>query len=261
MAESTLTLTLGDLRTDVAHYLGYNTTFASNNASQQADITRAIKAGIRKFVVPVFSGGRSHSWSFLSPTATLALTASDSQYDLPDNFGSMEGEFSYATTDNRSGRIQMVGEGMIRKLYEGTSSTSGPPQFAAIRVLSTAVTTESSRYEVIFFPTPDASYTLSYKYYVQIDMVSDTANYPVGGMESAECLRAACMAAAEEQKNDGSSDWTQRFTALLEACLFRDKQKERDYFGYMGDRSDSMGYPRDPNDNMPVVATYNGVEY
>lgn len=251
MAESTLSLTLSDLRSEVGFYLGYGRTYGSMSAAQAANVDAVVKSGQRRFYF-------AHEWSFLKPTATLALTSSDYDYDLPDSFGDIEGDMTFATTDYKRGPVKRVGEGQIRALREASTS-SGPPQYFALRVKDTTLATESSRYEVIFWPTPDTTYTMSYRGAVNIDALATTTHYPLGGAQHAETARAAVMAAAEESLNDGQQNWQQKFAALLAQSMRIDARKDREYFGYMADRSDMQIMNR--KENFDSVAQYNGVSY
>lgn len=73
MSESTLSITYTELKQAVAHYLGYGRVESAWSASQIADITAAIRSGLRQFYFPpkIFEERQSHKWSFLTPVTTL----------------------------------------------------------------------------------------------------------------------------------------------------------------------------------------------
>jgi hypothetical protein len=77
MAESTLSITYAELKQDVAHYLGHGRVESAWSDPQVADITAAIRAGLRQFYFPpkIFENKMSHKWTFLTPVSTLDLIA------------------------------------------------------------------------------------------------------------------------------------------------------------------------------------------
>lgn len=163
MAEATGTLTYWDLIEDVRDFLGYDSALGGDDLAR---VRRLIESGYRMFLnpPPIPPSKYGYAWSFLSPATTLAVVADDYAYDLPDDFGAMEGVFTYATGIT-SVQFSMVGEGRIRALRAGSDSSSSPHMFA-IRPKVT-VAGSSTRWEVILWPTPQTTYTLHYRYRVQ----------------------------------------------------------------------------------------------
>ncbi len=96
-------------------------------------------------------------WSFLSPLASVSLANGTSAYDLPADFASVVGDFSSGTK-----RIPIVDESHLRQLASSTP-LSGSPQYAAIRPKS-STGAASHRWEVLFYPTPNGSANLGYRY-------------------------------------------------------------------------------------------------
>ena len=52
------------------------------------------------------------------------------------------------------------------------------------------------------WPTPDSTYTLSYRYKALVAKLTSAAPYPLGGQAHAQTIEAACLAIAEERLND-----------------------------------------------------------
>lgn len=78
MAESSLSLTVDNLRKQVAREMGMglNITWASLPTDDAAYVTDIIASGLRQFYTPATLGERyGHSWSFLRPATTLTTSA------------------------------------------------------------------------------------------------------------------------------------------------------------------------------------------
>lgn len=259
MAESTLSLTRTQLRSHIGFYLGYGTNSANWTSDQASNIDYALDAGTRRFYFPFFNGD-SHEWSFLKINGTVATTASDYDYDFTEQFGGIEGWLTYSITDNTGGPVEVVPELYIRQLRENSGGTTGRPRYAAIRAKAPALTSTGQIYEIIFWPTPDAVYTLTYRGTVNPDAMSASLIYPYGGMQHAETLRECCLWAAEEFFNDQADGVHKRAAQeRLAASVQRDRIAfQPENFGYNGDRSDG--------DNMPPPhyannITRNGISY
>lgn len=345
MAESTLTLTYTQLKTDVAHYLHLSRTVSTWSADDILTIDAIIKSGLRQFYFPPpVNNQRPHEWSFLTPvttidtiapysTGTIAITTStttvtlttgvwptwtathgslvidtveyvidtrtddthleltatytgdtltaseytlkhDGNYDLPDDFGGIQGDLVIESVNYRP-KIVLVGEGRIRSLRQTspqnvTTSSTTTPYYAAVRP-KVQDTTGGQRFEIMFFPLPNDVYTISYPMRVLPQMlVTTTVEYPYGGTSHAETIRAACIAAAEEQENGNRLgggpvyDKKNLFMERLAASIALDDQMNGiDFYGYNGDNSDARH--RDSYNNNDRrrncdhgLVTYNG---
>lgn len=224
MAESTLSIHVGEIRTEVSDFLGLGRTFSSLTADDQNRVNRIIEVGLRQFYFPPALPGRAvnHEWSFLKPTTTLTLSAphstgtasvtedsttvtfssatlpswvasgvfktststtyeistrdSSSQitlataytdstdatatyeifqesYDLPDNFGSLDGMMTYQPGVS-SREILQTGEGVIRNLRMKHNGLTGRPERAAVRPSRTAPGVAGQRFVLELWPTP-----------------------------------------------------------------------------------------------------------
>ncbi len=218
------------------------------------------------------------AWTEDTETAAEYTLKHNGNYDLPDDFGGMEGNL-VIESENYKPNIIIIGEGRIRSLRQqspqnvGSGSTT-TPYYAAIRPKEHTTTTVGQRFEIMLFPLPSTVLTISYVKRILPEMlVTTTIEYPYGGMEHAETLRAACVAAAEEQENgnrmDGSAvfDKKKLFGERLAASIALDKRKNNvDYFGYNTDHSDQKHkagrYGDHRNDRRGhcdnTLVTYNG---
>jgi len=234
MAESTLSLTYTDLQTAVGQFLGWGRDSTLWTTDRTAVIDECIQEGYRRFLHPK----TGYRWRFLRPTTTIATVASDYDQDLPDDFGGIHGTFSYSSSDSTSHVIEVVSEEQIRLMRQGVTSTTGKPRYAAIRPKATDPT-GGQRFEVLWFPTPDAAYTLTYSIDENMDKLSSTNLYPLGGMKHSSTLRAICLAVAEETMDDNIGVKAQIADSLLAASIAIDAKDGPQTLGYNGDHSSS----------------------
>jgi hypothetical protein len=257
VAESSLSQGLPDFEAEVGHFLGYTRTSANWSAAEHTEIEQIIHRGYRQFLFPPPLNGKVHEWTFLKPTTTLSTTASDYDYDLPDNFGTLLSNFTFAV-DTGWMSVVSVGEAKIREMRQ-MGSQSGRPQFCAVRPSSTAPTTTGQRFEVIFYPTPDATYVLTYRYMIQAESMYDsTRPYPYGGTAHCDTILESCLALAEQRNDDEMGIHTKKFYERLGASIEYDKRQSPDYYGVNTDKSGSRAkFPRSRIDSV----TFGGTQY
>lgn len=289
MAESTLSLTLADLKTEVCQFLGF-AAYASCTSGEKAVVDKLIKIGLRTFYRPA----TPHKWSFLkprvelvawatttgtvtgapsyaSPVSTVDVTAaafhasmiggsfvfdtsgtgypivtvatttqitvtgdasgeaaddtftitSDGTVRLPDAFGGIIGPLFFEQSAGYYHPIEIVSASQIAQRRQ-QSMTTGRPQFATI----TPVTFDPAigqRFDLLVWPAPNTDYTLVFRYNVRPDVIPADTSYPYGGMDHAETIREACLAAAEETMNDEPGVHVARYTERLVASIAFDR--------------------------------------
>ena len=220
MAESTLTYTLSDFQRAVGHHLGY--TRSNWSAEQRDDIDECVKAGEHNFYhPPAPEGEQPYVWSFLRPRTLITTVSGTSTYDLPDNFARMREGFTHVDTTVTDTHVQVVPEETIRSLQYADDKDDAPV-YAAIRQ-KTFDATAGLRYEVVFYPTPDEIFTLYYRPEIHPDAMTSTNIYPMGGMAHSATLMEACLADAEQYKDDVQGAHTERFRELLRSSIEYDK--------------------------------------
>lgn len=182
----------------------------------------SIKKGLSDFYTPIpaIEGEQPHIWSFLMPTATLTLAQDDYDIDLPADFSHILGEFTYQDGEGKR-KLTRVHESTIRA-KRGNSSAAGPPQMVAVDE-KTFVATTGQRWQALFWPTPDAAYSLEYTYLVEPNHLDPTNLYPYGGGAHASTILSACMAALEiltdDQPGPYAADFSQRLAASVQLDL------------------------------------------
>ncbi len=256
----------------VGYYLGYWSSadgWTISTASQHAEIGSIITRGLHRFYLPPPIRPRryGHRWSFLRPQTTLTMVADTSEYDLPSDFAGLESRISFASGQTVLYEpIQQVSEFQVRqRLSEYTGS--GRPYLFAIRPKTVSYST-GTRWEALFYPTPDSAYSLEYRYRVGVEAISAANPYPPGGTEHAATITEACLAEAEVTVNDTAKTpkavHESRFKELLRASISHDQLLSTPpHLGYNVDRSDIPGrfWGHNWHELDQNFITHNGVSY
>lgn len=212
-----------DFRSELARYLGYGGDSTQWTDDEKEEMNRDIQEAYRWILYPhsVLGDRTSHVWSFLEVNATLSLSSGDYDYTLPADFGSFVGQHMFWSAGESYERPYRTNETTIisRRMF---SNLSARPECFAIRWRS-QVARHSQRQEVIFYPTPDTSYTLLYKYAVMVGPLSKTNPYPVGGPRVSQLLMEAVKAIGEAKKNGARGDQWGIFETSLQAAIMLDR--------------------------------------
>ena len=261
MAESELSITYGDLLAEVAAYVGYGVDDAAWTAAQLAELDRYVQAGVRRFYYPPAAQGAEagYQWSFLQPVTSLSTAADDAAQDLPDGCGRVLGGFHFDETEHRRSIVQ-VSEDRYQSLLSRSEDT-GPPQVVRIRHKA-QVEGEGQKLEAAWWPIPDATYVLTYRYEAYSGKLDGTNVYPLGGMRHAELLIASCLAVAEQRANDEKGIHSEDFGRMLVSAIQQDRRLGPRHFGAMGDHSsDCAIVPRHGDTGIGYDITYKGDTY
>ena len=236
MAESTLTLAWIDFKKEVGFLLGYGSDPDEWGATRTATIEGIVQTGYRRVLYPqAVQGTVGYEWSFLRPSTTLAIIADDGDYDLPDDFGRLVGDFHYAS-DKHQAHILRVPLATILEM-RSASDQNAYPRYCAIR-FKASTGASGQRQEVLFYPEPDTAYTLHYSYDAYQGAMSDTYPYPLGGMQMSELYKESCLAVAESRNADEIGLHAQQYERLLIDAVARDRKRGAQNFGRMGQPSD-----------------------
>jgi len=259
--EPGLTLAWLDLMKPIGEFLGFTNDPTTWSEDEETELKRLVNEGMHQLAYPpVLPGERAmHGWSWLHPTTTLAIVADTEDYDLPSNIGAVEGTFTFEPTEGYP-PIRQRSEGEIRALRQGGTNSSRP-LYVAIRPKA-PTGTSGARLEVLFWPIPDGSYTLSYKGTLLLDQVTETAPYPPCGVMHSRALLESCLSVAEQEKNDERGLHWERFMERLMSSVAADR-------GLM--TPERLGYNADPG-ILPIYdpaarlrgfrdVTYEGVLY
>ena len=240
---------------------------AWSHAEAQA-VKLALETGLRKFYSPTPLPGEkyAHEWSFLRPVHYMQLQSGVWKYDLPDDFAMLKGDQILYEPGSAVlwAPIRLVSERIVQRRQEQTQS-SARPEIAAYRPKSPSEAT-STRFEMVFFPTPDSSYNINFPYSVNPGALSDDVALPLGGQPHMQTVIEACLAAVEQIAGKPGVH-----SGLFLECLRASVSHDR-----MVQSPDSMGFNRLQEfgvnmgiyaGNFPIhncsdnVTSYNGIEY
>ena len=86
--------------------------------------------------------------------------------------------------------------------------------------------TGSQRWELLLYPTPTDTMSVTLRYLVTPGQLSVDNPFPLGGRQHAETLLASCLAVAEEREKGGQGPAFAKFMQRLSASIHLDKQSE-----------------------------------
>ena len=170
-----------------------------------------------------------------------------SDYDLPDDFGWMEGNritFEPTGSSHYIYGAERVSEQSLRERRAAYPERTSTPQYYAI-FPDTHVTdgTESVRWKVQFWPAPDVALKAEFAYTRAATKISESNDYFLGGMLHASTIREAVLAEAERVFHDQDDVHTRLFQERLATSISLDRQASSPATGgYNGDNSDEWEY-------------------
>jgi hypothetical protein len=175
---------------------------------------------------------------------TLALTTATTyqltrcRYELPENFGGIEGPLTYAAGAGWPRRwIEVVKHADLRRKLQVVGWISRP-SIAAI-VPKTFDPGTGTLYQIEFWPRPDADYVLTYVMRAIAVELSDDNEYPMGGPDLGPVITESCLAAMERLLDDAEGIHGQQAKQGLLTAISLDRQNNSpDFLGYNSDHSD-----------------------
>lgn len=237
MSESTLSCSRQELLRYLGRELGYGRDPASWDERQHTDADDVLASALRQFYTPpVLAGDQAaHRWSFLRPIFTITTKGGVGDYDLPDDFGGIDGQLYYGNELVGNGPMVRVGEQWILSCRQGNDNITGYPTYYAVASLPSDGD-EPQRYSLMLEPIPDGEYHLTGQYRVNPFQVTDSKPFPMGGQPHAETLIASCISAAHKFLRDDyqSGAWAE-FMERLRASVSHDRQESHRNLGYSSD--------------------------
>ncbi len=242
MPESTLSLSKTDFGAKVAYFLGYGrgADFGGTawTTRQQQNLDDSLNSGLSIFYYPpVLPGERSaHGWSFLQPSAELAVAAGVSAILLPADFGGLSGPVILTTpTGQRGEPVRVVGAPMIDQLYAEVDGQTGTARCVAIRPLKGTGTHTGQRFELAVYPTAEEATVFKVAYTIVPNALTAANPYPYGGPVHSETLLEACLSVAESRQDDSLGVHKALFMERLQASVSHDRKFRAQMLGYNGD--------------------------
>lgn len=259
MPESTLAVTLNEIRSEVCRYLGFGRYYDAANSVQRDDCDLIIRRGLRQFYCPPPLKGEitSHGWTFLQPTTTLTTVAATGTYALPDDFGGIIGSFHYSS-EIYPYPVAVVSDFVLRQA-QSSDDSSARPSIAMLEPSQTASAGNPdipTRWQVVFHPVPNAVYVFRYKYYVVQDAAAAALDYVPGGAMHGETILSSCLAIAETYAESPNAKYRGYFVERLTASVLLDRRTGGvAVLGKNTDRSDAS------SNGGTIFTTYNNVLY
>jgi len=162
-------------------------------------------------------------------------------YDLPDDFGSLAGSFSYPMEEGRE-TLRTVGIGDILRMT-AKIEYEGDPNFICVKP-KTFDGTGGQRWEVRFYPLPSEAWAFSYQYNLLLAYQMDsTTTFPVGGMAHVQTFKEACLASAEISRDDVAGLHNQLFERCLIQSIEYDRRLSPSFIGKMREDSQRVNFP------------------
>ena len=166
-------------------------------------------------------------------------------YDLPDDFASLLGPFTFSQADNAWVTIEIVGEARIRELRQRsntTGSSTGDPQYGAIRT-KPIDGYGGTRHEVILWPGVIASATLTYQSRLRPSMLINPLDVPYGASDYSEAILYSCLAEAERRMDGGRGEAWQNYQELLQSAIADDSRINKpNIIGYNANWSEGRAF-------------------
>ena len=189
---------------------------------------------------------------------SVAGTVACNDYGLPDDFGGIDGDFTYATADLARNTIAVISEAVIRAYRQNSSTITGRPRFASVTPIANTGLT-GQRFYASFWPNVNAAYTPSYRYKSLAPKITASLPYPLGGSVHSDTILESMLHKAEILKNDGEDVHAANFMKRLAASIQHDRRlMAPEFYGYNGDKSDDSNQPRF---SRTTNVTVNGVTY
>jgi hypothetical protein len=133
-----------------------------------------------------------------------ATTQEQNTYTMPADFGSMHSRHMTYAPETGWVPVERTTVQHIRERNQWSQYSEHPWMFALKWAAQTSGMNQ--RQEVVFYPTPDTAYTLSYEYAVLTNKLSKRNPYPLGGPRITQLMTEACKAVGEAKKNGKRGD-------------------------------------------------------
>jgi len=170
---------------------------------------------------------------------------------LPDDFGRLIDGFYHERDESKAPVLADVGVDKIRALRAQDNST-GEMEVAAIKISAIGAGATGQRREVMWWPRPNAAYTMHYRYEAFVGALADST-YPVGAMKHVETLKSSCLAAAEVYLNDEHGVHWDMFIRNLKGSVKRDMNEQPKFYGQVGALANKKA-----RDTLSYTLTVNG---
>jgi len=190
------------------------------------DIDAIIRDGYKQALF-VTGHDPHHEWSFLRKSTTIALTSSDTEVDLADDFGQHLIKVTSIAGESKR-NLQIVSPADIDAMRAMENAAASHPRYCSWRP-KTWDPTVGQRFELMVYPKEDDSGTvnLNVEYRMLPDKLDPTNLYPIGGGVFDQVVMASCLALAEQRYHKAAGVETGRFEQRLQAAIESDLAGKR----------------------------------
>ena len=237
-----MTLSYKNLYDHVSHFLGLTAHGTSPAGDDLTLCKEIVDRGLRQFLYPIdLQTGQPHSWEFLKTYWDFTTVSGQWKYALPTSFSDL---YSTLYFDLESANPPLVKRSAEQILNMRTGGTiSGYPEYFAITPLRYDIEI-GTLYELWVYPTPSQSDTLSGFYRADPVQLSATTDLVVGGIRAIEAILESCLAVAEHQEDDMTSQHhTQKASELIQQLIKFDTVTASDKLGNLYYNKDTLAYP------------------
>lgn len=211
---------------------------------QTAAVDSAIRSGLRRFLLNTVSPGtrKNYRWSFLRQNFTFTTAENVDRYDLPKDFGHVDGQLLHNDTTVTYPAIRVVNEAMLDQEKAKSPALTGRPQLAAIRSKRVSGVAEQGE-ELLLFPPPDGAYPMKLGYQIEPAMLDDNVEHLPGGAAMSRAILYCCLAEMGHLIEDSASVEAV-FQDALAAAISYDSRMDGGYLGMNDDPSIGEHNPR-----------------
>lgn len=237
MTEPTISETYTTIRVEIGDLVGLGVDSTTWSPGESSRVDRCIRAGYKNWLFyATLPDGAAYEWSFLRPSNTLSLTSADFDYDLPDNFTEDVVQVMLTSGGTTPRPLVKIEPDDLIQLRIREAASNGTPTWFSIRPKTpttssgdTANLTSSAgqRWEMLFYPTPNGSFTVTYHYAITPNMLTSTNVYPLGGAQHSGTVLAACLAAAEDIFGMEPKRWEAEYQKRLVASIVADRRLKK----------------------------------
>lgn len=233
----TLAISYDELMVAVADFLGRPLSVMTDD--EKAKVDSFIQSGIRNFYYPPKMEGvdESFEWSFLKQKGGIALAPGTASYVLPDGFGRILGQITWADRVRTS--IPVIPYGELMKF--SASGEKGTPRFASV-ISRRDFGSKGQRKEIFFYPVPDEAGEVTFVCDADDGRIGEERPYPLGGAMFSEVILESCLAVAEQRANDEAGLHTSNFNRLLVSAIERDRKSGAQNYGMIGDMQNGFNW-------------------
>ena len=240
-----LDLTYANIYTYVSNYLGLTATGTAPTSTDLSTCEAIVARGLRQFLYPIDErNGKPHEWNFLNRFTSFQTTLNQWKYALPVDFSDLLGTIHFASSELQPPLIKR-NKDQILEMRSDVVSTAWPTYFAIVPLMYDLEI--GTKYELWLYPNPDQTYVLQYFYRFDPLKPGTSTDILVGGIRANEAILESCLAIAETQEEDGTSQvHQQEARRLVQALVIADTIGDTDKIGNLYQDKDREWPPTRP---------------